>query len=97
MPAAKSDTTTDAKSARKLELERRNAAVGERILPIIGANIVARREDLRLSQRALAENADVDRIWIRQVEQGTRAPTVIVLAKIAEALDTTVEALTKGT
>ena len=92
MPATESDT----KSAKVSERQIRNASIAERVLPIVGANIVARREELGMSQRAMAEHAGVDRIWIRQVEQGNRAATLIILAKIAEALDTSVEALTAG-
>ncbi|MCH9736817.1 MAG: helix-turn-helix domain-containing protein [Actinomycetia bacterium] len=68
-----------------------------RVLPIVGANVSARRNHLGLSQRELSEQAGVDRMHVRAVELGTRAPTVIVLAKLAKALDTTVTALTKGT
>lgn len=73
-----------------------DTSVGQRILPIVGANIVARREKLGMSQRALAEKASVDRVFLRHVEQGNRAATLVFLAKLADALDTTIEKLTHG-
>jgi len=73
-----------------------DTSVAQRILPIVGANIVARREKLGMSQRALAEKASVDRVFLRHVEQGNRAATLVFLAKLADALDTTIEKLTQG-
>lgn len=73
-----------------------DTSVAQRILAIVGANIVARREKLGMSQRALAEKASVDRVFLRHVEQGNRAATLVFLAKLADALDTTIEKLTHG-
>ena len=63
---------------------------------VVAANIVARRETLGLSQRALAVQADVNRPFLRQVELGAAAPTVVFLARLAGPLNTTVSALTRG-
>ncbi len=66
------------------------------VLPIVGVNIVNRRERLGMSQRALSIAASVDRPYLAMVERGRRTPTVVFLAKLAAALDTSVSALTKG-
>ncbi|MBU8834212.1 helix-turn-helix domain-containing protein [Mycolicibacterium goodii] len=87
MPA----TATGAKSSSDPD-----TSVPQRVLPIVGDNIVARREKLGMSQRALAEKAGVDRVFLRHVEQGNRAATLVFLAKLADALDTTIEKLTHG-
>ena len=58
MPA----TATGAKSSSDPD-----TSVAQRVLPIVGANIVARREKLGMSQRALAEKAGVDRVFLRHV------------------------------
>lgn len=67
------------------------------VLPIVGANIIARRNHFGMSQRTLAELASVNRHHLRDVESGQAAPTVILLAKVAKALDSSVYALTAGT
>lgn len=70
--------------------------ISDKVLPVIGNAISERREHLGLSQRALAEQAGVDRVFLRGLESGESAPTVVVLAKLAGPLKTTVSALTKG-
>ena len=66
------------------------------ILSQVGANIQERRNKAGLTQRDLADLAGVDRAFLNQVEQGMRNPTVVVLAKLARALDITVSTLTRG-
>jgi ribosome-binding protein aMBF1 (putative translation factor) len=85
MPA----TATGAKSSP-------DTSVADRVLPTVGANIVARRDKLGMSQRALADKAGVDRVFLRDVERGTGSATLVFLAKLAAALDTTIEKLTHG-
>lgn len=80
----------------KADTTTADASVAERVLPVVGANIVARREQLGMSQRRLAENADVDRAFLRTVERGERTPTLVFLARLAGALNTTVHKLTRG-
>ena len=82
-------------AARELQAQADRALLA-RIMPVVGRNIAQRRETLGLSQRALSEQASVDRIFLRGVEAGERTPTVVFLAKIAPALQTTVAALTRG-
>ena len=62
----------------------------------IGARIQKIRKEAGLSQEDLALEADLDRTYISHVERGTRNPTVIVLFKIAKALNTTPSKLLEG-
>ena len=82
-------------AARELQAQADRALLA-RIMPVVGRNIAQRRETLGLSQRALSDQASVDRIFLRGVEAGERTPTVVFLAKIAPPLQTTVAALTRG-
>ena len=47
-----------------------------------------RREELRLSQEALGYKAKVHRTYVSDVERGARNPTVKVIWKLADALET---------
>lgn len=60
---------------------------------ILGGNLVAARKSLKLSQEALSELANVSRAQIARIEVDERHPTVETLARLAEALGTTVEML----
>lgn len=74
----------------------RVAAIDEdTVLATVGEHILARRTELGFSQRELAERAAVDRAFLARVEQGLRNPSVVVLAKVAHAMDTTVSWLTR--
>ena len=63
------------------------------ILLALGRAITARRDELGLSQRGLATEAGLDRVFLRGIEDGTRKATVITLIRLATALDTTAAAL----
>ena len=52
-----------------------------------------RCEELGLSQEALGYRAKVHRTYVRDVERGARNPTVRVIWKLANALDTSPSAL----
>ena len=67
----------------------------DKVLATVGAHILQRRTELGLSQRDLAAAAGVDRAFLARVEQGLRNPSVVVLAKVAHAMHTTVGALTR--
>lgn len=67
----------------------------DKVLATVGAHILERRTARGLSQRDLAAAAGVDRAFLARVEQGLRNPSVVVLAKVARAMDTTVSALTR--
>jgi transcriptional regulator with XRE-family HTH domain len=52
----------------------------------VGLNVKAARQDLGLSQEALAFECRLHRTYVSGVERGIRNPTVTVLEKIAIAL-----------
>lgn len=52
----------------------------------VGLNVRKFREELGLSQEALAFDCGLHRTYISGVERGVRNPTVLVLEKIAHAL-----------
>lgn len=53
----------------------------------VGRAIRALRLDRRLSQEALASAADVHQTYLSDLENGKRNPSIVVLARIASALD----------
>ena len=53
-----------------------------------GAAVRIRREELELSQEALGYKAKVHRTYVSDVERGARNPTVRVIWKLANALET---------
>jgi DNA-binding XRE family transcriptional regulator len=66
------------------------------VLATVGAHILERRTELGFSQRDLAAAAGVDRAFLARVEQGLRNPSVVLLAKVAQAMETTVSELTRN-
>ena len=52
---------------------------------VVGLNLKRLRDVLDISQEAMADKAGIHRTYISGVERGVRNPTVLVLAKIAEA------------
>lgn len=54
----------------------------------IGRIIASRRNNLGLSQEALADRAGIHRTYVSQLERGLKSPTISVLTEIAEALET---------
>ena len=53
----------------------------------VGLNVKRYRKERGLSQEGLALECDVHRTYVSGVERGVRNPTVLVLEKIAMALD----------
>ncbi len=53
-----------------------------------GTAVRARREELGLSQEGLGYKAGVHRTYVSDIERGARNPTVKVIWKLADALDT---------
>ncbi|MPZ24467.1 MAG: helix-turn-helix domain-containing protein [Dehalococcoidia bacterium] len=53
----------------------------------VGLNLKRLREDKGLSQEALAFECGLHRTYVSGVERGVRNPTVLVLARLAVALD----------
>ncbi len=56
-------------------------------------NMAARRARLELSQRALAELSGVNLAYLTQLETGHRNPSLLILGRLALALDTDIASL----
>jgi transcriptional regulator with XRE-family HTH domain len=54
-----------------------------------GKTIAGLRQAARLSQEELAEQAAIHRTYVSQIERGLKSPTIVILFKLANALDTT--------
>ena len=62
-------------------------------MEILGRRVRDSRTQRRLSLEALAARAGVSRSMLSEVERGTKVPTVLVLDRIATALDTSIARL----
>jgi transcriptional regulator with XRE-family HTH domain len=60
---------------------------------VLAENVKAARRGLDLSQEALAHEAEIDRTYISGIERGKRNPSLTLIAKLADRLDTTPAAL----
>ncbi len=60
---------------------------------ILAKNVKSRRKALGLSQERLALDAEIDRTYISQIERGISNPSLLVLVKIADRLDSEVVTL----
>ena len=56
------------------------------IKAVVGKNVRQYRELKGLSQEELAFDADMHRTYVSGVERGVRNPTVLIVAKLAQAL-----------
>lgn len=54
-----------------------------------GRNVRKRREEIDLTQEALAEKAALDRTYISDIERGSRNLSISNIVRIAKALGTT--------
>ncbi len=61
----------------------------------VGLNVQRARREQGLSQEELADRAAVHQTYLSGVERGRRNPTVIVLQKIAAALDLDIQDLVR--
>jgi transcriptional regulator with XRE-family HTH domain len=61
-----------------------------------GENVRALREKRELTQERLSELAELDQTYISGIENGSRNPTILSVARIAKALKTTVADLCEG-
>jgi transcriptional regulator with XRE-family HTH domain len=55
---------------------------------VVGMNVRHRRAAAKLTQEQLAFAAEIDLTYIGGIERGKRNPSVLVIARIARALDT---------
>jgi transcriptional regulator with XRE-family HTH domain len=62
-------------------VENSNAALGKVVALL--------RQSARLSQEELADRAAIHRTYVSQVERGLKSPTIVVLFRLAKALNTT--------
>lgn len=60
---------------------------------VLAENLKAACKALALSQEELALEADIDRTYVSGIERGTRNPSLTMIAKLAERLNTTPAAL----
>ena len=67
----------------------------KKILEAFARRLTTLRQSRRLSQKALAEGAYLDRSYIVRLEAAERNPTLLVLHDLAKALRTRAEALIK--
>lgn len=70
-----------------------NEMQAEELKLIVRDNIIARRKEMGLSQSQLADKVKVAQPYISALEKGDRTPTLATLAKLAESLATTPDAL----
>ena len=61
-----------------------------------GASVRDLREKRELTQERLSELSELDQTYISGIENGSRNPTIISVARIAKALKTTVSELCEG-
>ena len=55
---------------------------------IVGRNIKRRRVEAKLTQEQLAFGASIDLTYNGGIERGRRNPSLLILVRIADALDT---------
>jgi len=60
---------------------------------VLARNVRSRRKELALSQEELAFEAEIDRTYVSQIERSTINPSLMVLHKVARALQTEVPIL----
>jgi transcriptional regulator with XRE-family HTH domain len=54
---------------------------------VVGHRIRELRQQKRLSQERLALDSEIDLTYLGGIERGRRNPTLLVMARIAQALD----------
>lgn len=60
---------------------------------LVGTNVRYWRERLKISQEELAFRAKLHRTYVSGVERGVRNPTVVILGRLAKALEVEPEKL----
>ena len=66
------------------------------VLKKLGDTVKGLRNELGLSQEALAERCDFDRTYISLIERGQRNPSLTNLIRLAEGLKVSTSDLIKG-
>jgi transcriptional regulator with XRE-family HTH domain len=65
-----------------------NPRRGQILLKQIGARMKTVRNNKGLSQQAVADAADINRLYLSRVERGLENVSILTLVRIAEALGT---------
>jgi DNA-binding XRE family transcriptional regulator len=65
---------------------RRMERMFENAKSVLAQNVKRRRQEVGLSQEALALSADVDRTYVSQIERGIGNPSLLILCKICAVL-----------
>lgn len=63
---------------------------------IVGKNVRKFREERHLTQEELAFEAEIDLTYVGGIERGRRNPSLMVMARIAEALKVSLAKLITG-
>jgi len=67
--------------------------LSDKVLIEFGGRLRDVRSSREMSQEALAELAELDRTYISLLERGKRNPSLVCIAKLAQALSVTVSEL----
>ena len=67
----------------------------ESTLNALANNVRRLRKLVGLSQEELAFQCEIDRTYISKVERGVANPSLLILARIAEVLEASIEELVK--
>jgi DNA-binding XRE family transcriptional regulator len=95
------DVGTSGAVRYKLQLVSGRAAVSAddldelAIQAAVGANIAHRRATLGMSQAHLASESGVNRPYLHGIEKGQKNPSLLVLVRLARALNTTASQLVR--
>lgn len=60
---------------------------------MVGQNVRGLRQARGLTQEQVAHDADIDVTYLRGIERGRRNPSLMLMARIADALQTELPAL----
>jgi transcriptional regulator with XRE-family HTH domain len=69
------------------------STIANRLAKRVGGAVKARREELKLTLRALASRSGISASMISDIERGAKSPTVATLAVLAAALDVPISSL----
>ena len=63
------------------------STIANKLAKRVGGAVKARREELKLTLRALASRSRISASMISDIERGAKSPTVATLAVLASALE----------
>src|SRR5260221_8017465 len=73
------------------------STIANKIAKRVGRAVKARREELKLTLRALATKSGISPSMISDIERGAKSPTISTLAQLSAALGVAVSALLETT